>query len=88
MSETIEKTEEVHSSAAKLFDLRNVIAILFLAYGSVLLVVGLTSTTKADLDKTGGIHLNTWTGACMLAVAVVFALWARLRPLRPPTTEG
>ena len=79
--------EEVHSSAASLFDLRNVISVLFGGYGLVLLIVGLTNTTDADLAKAGGIHLNTWTGAAMLVMAVVFVLWARLRPLRPPTQE-
>ena len=79
--------EVVHSSAANLFDLRNVIAVLFLGYGVVLLVVGVTDTTPDDLAKTGGIYLNTWTGAAMLVTAVVFGLWARLRPLVPPTEE-
>jgi hypothetical protein len=80
-------TEEVHSSAANLFDLRNVIALLFLGYGVVLLVVGVADTTEADLAKTGGIYLNTWTGAAMLVTAVVFGVWAKLRPLIPPTPE-
>jgi|SRR5581483_10255625 hypothetical protein len=78
---------EVRSSAANLFDLRNVIAILFLGYGLVLLVVGIADTTEGDLAKAGGIHLNIWTGATMLATAVFFGLWARLRPLIPPTAE-
>jgi hypothetical protein len=79
--------EVVHSSAANLFDLRNIIAVLFLGYGLVLLVVGVTDTTAADLAKTGGIYLNTWTGSAMLVTAVVFGLWAKLRPLIPPTPE-
>ena len=88
MSESPEAAEHiVHSSATNLFDLRNVIAVLFLGYGLVLLVVGITDTTPADLAKTGGIYLNTWTGAAMLVTAVVFGLWARLRPLVPPTEE-
>jgi hypothetical protein len=82
-----ETGEVVHSSAANLFDLRNVIAVLFLGYGLVLLIVGLVDTTDADLAKTGGLHLNTWTGAAMLVTAVVFGLWAKLRPLIPPTPE-
>jgi hypothetical protein len=82
-----DETEVVHSSATSLFDLRNVIAVLFGGYGLVLLVVGLVDTTEADLAKTGGLHLNTWTGAAMLVMAVVFVLWARIRPLRPPTPE-
>lgn len=82
-----EHGEEVHSSSASLFDLRNVIGVLFAGYGLVLLIVGLADTTEADLAKTGGIHLNTWTGAAMLVLAALFFLWAWLRPLRPPTPE-
>jgi hypothetical protein len=79
--------EEVTSGAANLFDLRNIIAVLFLGYGLALLVVGVTDTTEADLAKTGGIYLNTWTGSAMLVTAVVFGVWAKLRPLIPPTPE-
>lgn len=79
--------EVTHSSATSLFDLRNVIAVLFAGYGLVLLIVGLFDTTETDLAKTGGLHLNTWTGAAMLVLAAAFYLWARLRPMRPPSPE-
>jgi hypothetical protein len=87
MSETHEPAEEVRSAAGNIFDLRNVIAVLFLVYGLALFVIGLADTTEADLAKTGGIHLNTWTGAAMLVSAIFFGVWARLRPLQPPTQE-
>jgi hypothetical protein len=69
---------------AGLFDLRMIIALLFGIYGAVLTVVGIGFTTKADLDKAGGIHVNLWCGAGMFAVALAFVAWVGLRPLRVP----
>lgn len=69
---------------AGLFDLRGVLALLFAVYGVVLTVMGLFSTSQHDLDKAGGINVNLWMGVGMLGAAVLFALWARLRPLAVP----
>jgi hypothetical protein len=69
---------------AGLFDLRWVIALLFGFYGIVLLVVGIAFTSPADLAKSG-TNLNLWSGLGMLILAVLFAGWAQLRPLRVPT---
>lgn len=68
------------SAAATLFDLRTVIAILFGSFGVILLVVAFTTTTRAELDKAGGVHLNLWTGIVMLVLAAVFGIWVRTRP--------
>lgn len=74
------------SRASSLFDLRTVIAVLFGVYGIVLTIMGFTSDTPAELAKAGGIDLNLWTGIAMLVLALGFATWVRLRPLRtaPP----
>ncbi|WP_018685699.1 hypothetical protein [Actinokineospora enzanensis] len=69
---------------AGLFDLRGVLAVLFAVYGLVLTVMGIAATSQADLDKAGGINVNLWMGIGMLVVAVLFALWVRLRPLTVP----
>ena len=74
-----EVTEDT-SAAATLFDLRTVIAILFGIFGLILLVVALTTTTQAELDRAGGVHINLWTSIAMLVLAVVFAVWVRTRP--------
>jgi hypothetical protein len=67
-----------------LFDLRLIIAVLFAVYGVVLIVVGTAFTSDADLQKAAGININLWSGIGMAALAAVFALWVRLRPLVVP----
>ncbi len=78
-------TKPTASRAASLFDLRWIIALLFGLYGIVVTVMGIAFTSQADLDKAGGINVNLWTGVPMLVVAILFALWAQLRPVRIPT---
>lgn len=78
----------VSSTAAKLFDLRSVIALLFGVYGIVLLIMGLVSgNDPANLEKTGGTNLNLDTGIAMLIIGALFVLWVRLRPLRIPSAD-
>jgi hypothetical protein len=66
--------------AAGAFDVRNVIAGLIGFYGLVLVVVGLVDGEEA-LEKTDGWDANLWVGVAMVAFALAFALWARLRPI-------
>ena len=79
------ETEEAPSAASQLFDLRTVIAILFIFYGVILTIMGLFFETPADIAKAGGINLNLWSGIVMVIVAALFFLWARTRPLAPPS---
>jgi hypothetical protein len=59
----------VSSTAANLFDLRSVIALLFGVYGIVLLVMGIVSGDDPEnLAKTGGTNLNLDTGIGMLVI--------------------
>ena len=67
--------------AAGAFDVRNVIAALIGFYGVVLVVVGLVDDDGEALQKTDGFNANLWVGLAMVAFALVFALWARLRPI-------
>ena len=75
------------SAASRLFDLRMVIAVLFTIYGVVLVIMGFTSTSDADVERAGDINLNLWAGVGMLVVAALFGTWVLLRPLRLPTAE-
>lgn len=77
-------TEAVQSASSALFDLRTVIAILFLVYGVVLTVLGLVSDTPEELAKSGGIDINLWSGVVMIVIGAGFVAWALLRPLKPP----
>ena len=72
--------EEVTSTAATLFDLRTVIALLFGVFGVLLVIIAITDTPQEQLDKSGGLHMNLWSGIVMLVVAAGFFAWLRLRP--------
>jgi hypothetical protein len=76
-------TEQAPSAASQLFDLRTIIAILFIFYGVILTIMGLFLKTPADIAKGGGLNLNLWSGIVMIIVAAGFFLWARTRPLAP-----
>jgi hypothetical protein len=78
-------TEEAPSAASQLFDLRTVIAILFIFYGVILTIMGVFFTTPIDIAKAGGININLWSGLVMIIVSAGFFLWARMRPLAPPS---
>lgn len=80
--------ESSGSRRAGLFDLRLILAVLFLLYGIIVLLVGLFSDSSDYKAKTGDVNINVWMGIAMLVVAVLFGLWARLRPIVvPPKSE-
>lgn len=68
--------------AAGAFDIRNIIGALMGLYGVILTAAGLLG--EHEPEKTGGINANLWTGLALIAVAVGFMLWARLRPIVVP----
>jgi hypothetical protein len=77
-------SEPVKKRRAGLFDLRYVLALLFVVYGVVLTVMGIGFTSQAGLDKAAGVNINLWGGIVMLLVGILFGLWARLRPIVVP----
>ncbi len=66
------------------FDIRLIIALLTGVYGLVLTVLGLFVTSDAEIEKSAGVNINLWAGLALLVVALLFVVWARLRPLRIP----
>jgi len=66
--------------AANLFDLRRIIAGLFLVYGVILVILGL-GASDAEIEKAAGWNLNLWVGVAMLITAAIFLAWAFARPL-------
>jgi hypothetical protein len=78
-----EPDEAPVSGASKLFDLRVLIAGLFLLYGVILIVVGIFDTA-GEVAKADGIRINVWTGIGMAVLGALFALWVVVRPLKAP----
>lgn len=68
-----------HTAGA--YDVRTVIAGLIGLYGIVLTIMGLVGQSDDDRAKTGDWNANLWSGIVMLAVAIVFAVWLKLRPV-------
>ena len=68
------------------FDIRSVIALLFVIYGAVLTVVGVFQPA-AEVAKAAGVNINLWAGIGMLVFSALFALWVRLRPIVVPESE-
>ena len=71
------------TTAARLFDIRRIIGGLFVIYGIIVTIAGI-SPSDASLDKSEGVNINLWTGLGMLALGVFFLGWLRLRPTAPP----
>ncbi|CAM5240414.1 hypothetical protein SALBM311S_10810 [Streptomyces alboniger] len=71
------------ATAARLFDIRRIIGGLFVLYGVIVTITGLTDDDAA-IDKAQGVNINLWTGLAMLALGVFFLVWLKLRPTAPP----
>ena len=78
--------ESGEKKAAGAFDVRNVIAALIGFYGVVLVVVGVVDDGEEALEKTDGFNANLWVGLAMIAFALAFAAWSRLRPIVVPSS--
>ncbi|MDX3236296.1 hypothetical protein PV392_11495 [Streptomyces sp. ME03-5709C] len=79
----IEELEQTSASAARLFDVRRVIGGLFVVYGVIVTIAGITAS-DADLAKAQGVNINLWTGIGMLVLGLLFLLWMKLSPPPPP----
>ncbi|MFG2194309.1 hypothetical protein [Streptomyces sp. NPDC048639] len=78
----VQELEEKSATAARLFDVRRIIGGLFVVYGIIITIAGITAS-DADIDKAEGININLWTGLAMLALGLLFLVWLRLRPVPP-----
>ncbi|MGY5045519.1 hypothetical protein ACWDE0_07665 [Streptomyces sp. 900105755] len=70
------------ATAARIFDLRRIIGGLFVLYGIIVTITGITDS-QAEIDKAQGININLWTGIGMLLLGVFFLVWLWLRPIPP-----
>ncbi|MEV6192746.1 hypothetical protein AB0M19_10085 [Streptomyces sp. NPDC051920] len=81
----VSELEKQSTTAARLFDIRRIIGGLFVIYGVIVTIAGITAS-DADLAKAGDININLWTGLGMLALGLFFLAWLWLRPL-PATVQ-
>ena len=83
MSDQSTQSTDTGAHKAGLFDIRFIIGGLMGIYGVILTLLGLfgdhTDKTKAD-----DVNINLWAGLVMLAAAIAFGVWARLRPIIVP----
>ncbi|MBC2869184.1 hypothetical protein [Streptomyces mexicanus] len=79
----VEELESKSATAARIFDLRRIIGGLFVLYGIIVTITGITDS-QAAIDKAQGVNINLWTGIGMLVLGVFFLVWLKLRPIVPP----
>ncbi|MBZ4017305.1 hypothetical protein [Streptomyces purpurogeneiscleroticus] len=82
----VEELERKSATAARLFDVRRIIGGLFVVYGVIVTIAGITAS-DADLKKAQDININLWTGLGMLALGLFFLVWMKLRPVAAPAPE-
>lgn len=75
-----EHSAKKHTAGA--LDIRNIIGGLLAAYGLILTLTGLFG--DKELDKTGDVNANLWSGLALLVVGVAFLVWARVKPVAVP----
>jgi hypothetical protein len=83
VSETTSRAER----AANLFDLRRIIGGVFVAWGVLLTILGLTDS-EVEANKAAGININLLAGIGMLVVGLIFLAWAFSRPLGTELREA
>ena len=76
------KDQSRAAKAANLFDVRRLIAALFMLYGVVLTITGIVGSHHVK-TKAAGINIDLYTGIGMIVFAAVMITWALLRPTVP-----
>ncbi|MEU9334997.1 hypothetical protein AB0D49_17785 [Streptomyces sp. NPDC048290] len=76
----VTELESKSATAARLFDIRRIIGGLFVVYGVIITITGLTDS-DAEIAKAQGININLWTGVGMLFLGVFFVGWVWVRPV-------
>ncbi|MFF1280964.1 hypothetical protein [Streptomyces sp. NPDC058299] len=78
----VTELEGKSATAARIFDLRRIIGGLFVLYGVIVTITGITDS-RAAIDKAVGVNINLWTGIGMLLLGIFFLGWIKLRPTPP-----
>ncbi|MGW5864765.1 hypothetical protein ACWFRJ_21615 [Streptomyces sp. NPDC055239] len=86
LHDEVSELERKSATAARLFDIRRIIGGLFVVYGVIVTIAGI-SPSDADMKKAEDININLWTGLAMLALGLFFLGWLWLRPTVQPSEE-
>ncbi|MFH8340092.1 hypothetical protein [Streptomyces sp. AM6-12] len=79
----VTELETKSATASRIFDLRRIIGGLFVLYGVIVTIAGITDSRSA-IDKAQGVNINLWTGIGMLVLGVFFLVWLKMRPMPAP----
>ncbi|MFN8125652.1 MAG: hypothetical protein U0R64_03990 [Candidatus Nanopelagicales bacterium] len=71
--------------AARMLDLRFVIAVMFAIFGVLVTLSGLTASNE-EIDRAAGINISLWTGLGLLLLSAFFGIWVARVP--PDVPEG
>jgi hypothetical protein len=82
----VTELQQQSATAARIFDLRRIIGGLFVLYGVIVTIAGITDD-QAAIDKAQGVNINLWTGIGMLLLGIFFLAWLKLRPTPPPAPD-
>ncbi|MEU5594609.1 hypothetical protein [Streptomyces sp. NPDC020298] len=82
----VTELEQKSETAARIFDLRRIIGGLFVLYGIIVTIAGITAS-DAEIAKAQGVNINLWTGIGMLLLGLFFLAWLKLRPTPPPVPQ-
>ncbi|MGW3122962.1 hypothetical protein ACWDBW_38605 [Streptomyces sp. NPDC001107] len=82
----VTELQQKSATAARIFDLRRIIGGLFVVYGVIVTIAGITDD-QAAIDKAQGVNINLWTGIAMFVLGVFFLVWLKLRPTPPVPPE-
>jgi len=80
MTSPEERPDERESDLlATLFDIRSFTGALFVIFGVIVTIVGLTAS-DAEIQKAAGVNLSLLIGLIMLVTGIVFLVWLLARP--------
>ena len=67
---------------ARMLDLRTYICLLFLIFGVIVTILGI-SPSQPELDRAAGVNINLFAGIAMLILSIAMGLWAWFIPPIP-----
>lgn len=81
---TVPEATSTKQETAGAFDIRNMIALLLGLFGLILLFswIAIDPGVNPDTGDPKNATYNLITGICLVIASILFAVWAKLRPIR------